>query len=107
MSPLDWAFDYLNWGAAKNVWWRSRQAGPVGADAGAPHHRAHLSLVPVCVGAAQLNLFLKCQLGRCLPGALPEGLLAFALKGVAALKSHLDLFVSPWLTALGCQGVVV
>ena len=64
-----------------------------------------MSLVPVCLGAAQLNLFLKCQLGRCLPGALPEGLLA--LKGVDALQSHLDLFVLPKLATSSSQGVAV
>jgi len=42
-----------------------------------------LPLVLICLGAAQLSLFLEGQLGQRLPGAIPERLLA--LRGVDAL----------------------
>ena len=72
----------------------SRVRGPVGADAGATH-----------LGAAQLCFFLKCQLGQCLPGTLPEWLLV--LRGIDALQSRLDLFILTWLTTSRSEGVAV
>ena len=41
-----------------------------------------------------------------LAGRVPRKV-ACAQGGVDALKSHLDLFVLPWLTTSGCQGVAV
>ena len=67
--------------------------------------RAHLSLVPVCLGAAQLSLFLKCQLGQCLAGPLPEWLLA--LRGVDALQPYFDLLIFAEIATSGGQGVAV
>lgn len=64
-----------------------------------------MPLVLICLGAAQLSLFLEGRLDQRLPGATPERLLAF--RGVDALQSHLDLLVLPRLATSGGQGIAV
>lgn len=64
-----------------------------------------MPLLTICLGAAQLSLFLEGQLGQRLPGAIPERLLA--LRGADALQSHLDLLALSRLAASGGQGIAV
>ena len=64
-----------------------------------------MPLVLICLGAAQLSLFLEGRLDQRLPGAPPERLLVF--REVDALQFHLDLLVLPRLATSGGQGIAV
>ena len=64
-----------------------------------------MALVPVELVASQLSLFLKCQFGQCLSGALPEWLPA--LRGIDALQPYFDLLILPRLAAAGGQSVAI